>query len=135
VLGDVGEVALIFLRQSGANDGKLAHAVADCLGLALRRHEVPPHRPSWEDVVEAHAARLHQALLAPPRPVREVGRTSARRVFEVLPIHTDLKAHDREMVTNNVRFLLCGVYAEMERRLDGPALARALTDAGAAARA
>jgi hypothetical protein len=36
-------------------------------------------------------------------------------VFEVLPIHTNLKAHDREMVVNNIRFLLCRVYADMER--------------------
>lgn len=135
VLGDVGEVALIFLRSCGAEDARLAQAVADCLGLALRRQAAPPPRASWEEVLAGHAARLHRAMLAPPRPVREVGRTSAKRVFEVLPIHTDLKAHDREMVTNNIRFLLCGVYAEMERRLDGAALAQALTGAGASARA
>ncbi len=48
-------------------------------------------------------------------------------VFEVLPIHTNLKAHDRVMVVNNVRFLLCRVYADMERELDGPALVRLLS--------
>ena len=49
----------------------------------------------------------------------------------MLPIHTNLKAHDREMVVNNVRFLLCRVYADMEAQLDGPALVRVLTAAGA----
>ncbi len=53
-------------------------------------------------------------------------------MFEVLPIHTNLKAHDREMVVNNVRFLLCRVYADMERELDGPALVRLLSVAGRA---
>ena len=48
-------------------------------------------------------------------------------MFDVLPIHTNLKAHDREMVVNNVRFLLCRVYADMERELDGPALVRLLS--------
>jgi hypothetical protein len=58
--------------------------------------------------------------------VHRVGRSSAGKVFDVLPIHTNLKAHDREMVVNNVRFLLCRVYADMESQLDGPALVREL---------
>ncbi len=133
VLGDVGEAALIHLRRCDDRGAPLAAGVAQAIGSALRRHPVPAHRDGWEDALAAHAARLHRSLLSPPRPVREVGRVSAARVFEVLPIHTNLKAHDREMVTNNVRFLLCGVAAELERRLDGAALARAvLSDASAA---
>lgn len=125
ILGDVGEVALIYLRQCGCEGEPVAAGVAKGLRSALERYPVPTYRAGWQDALDAHAARLHRALLAPPRPVREVGRSSARRVFEVLPVHTDLKMHDREMVTNNLRFLLCGVYADMERRLDGPVLGRA----------
>ena len=65
VLGDVGEVALIFLRQSGGtDDARLADAVADGLGRALRRQGMPPQRSSWDDVLDAHAARLRRAMLA-----------------------------------------------------------------------
>ena len=92
---------------------------------------VPAHRASWDDAVEAAEAKLHRALMAAPRAVHRIGRKSGGVVFEVLPIHTNLKAHDREMVVNNVRFLLCRVYADMERELDGPALVRLLSVAGA----
>ena len=130
VLGDVGEVALIYLRHAGFDGPPLAAGLAGVLGDALLRHPVPSHRRGWDDAQAAQAAQLHRALMAPPRPVREVGHGSARRVFEVLPIHTNLKAHDREMVTNNIRFLLCSAYAAMEARLDGRALGVALTTAG-----
>jgi hypothetical protein len=130
VLGDVGEVALIYLRHAGFDGPPLAAGLAGVLGDALLRHPVPSHRRGWDDALAAQAAQLHRALMAPPRPVREVGHGSARRVFEVLPIHTNLKAHDREMVTNNIRFLLCSAYAAMEARLDGRALGVALTAAG-----
>jgi hypothetical protein len=127
VLADVGEVALIYLRHRGFDGPQLAAALGEVLRAALVRHPIPAHRASWEDAVELARARLHRALLAPPRPVHRVGRMSGRRVFEVLPIHTNLKAHDREMVVNNIRFLLCRVYADMEAALDGAALGRALT--------
>ena len=91
---------------------------------------MPAHRTSWDDAVESAAARLHRALLAAPREVHRIGRKSGGVVFEVLPIHTNLKAHDRVMVVNNVRFLLCRVYADMERELDGPALVRLLSAGG-----
>jgi hypothetical protein len=88
---------------------------------------VPPHRASWDDALEEIDARLHRAAMAAPRPVHEVGRTSAKRVFNALPIHTNLTRQDREVVTNNIRFLLCRVYADMEAELDGAAIGRALT--------
>ena len=130
VLADVGEVALIYLRHRGGCEGpRLASALGEVVRAALVRHPVPSHRTGWDDTVEAARVRLHRSLLAPPRPVHRLGRTSGRRVFEVLPIHTNLKAHDREMVVNNIRFLLCRVYADMEALLDGPALGRALLTA------
>lgn len=129
VLVDVGEVALIYLRHCGGDGPGLAAGLGRVVRAAIVRHPVPGHRSDWGDACEAAEARLHRALLAPPRPVHRVGRSSAGKVFEVLPIHTNLKAHDREMVVNNVRFLLCRVYADMEARLDGPALVRVLTAA------
>jgi hypothetical protein len=131
VLADVGEVALTYLRHCGGEGPDLATELGNAVCAALVRHPVPAHRPDWDEACEAAQARLYRALLAPPRPVHRVGRSSAGKVFDVLPIHTNLKAHDREMVVNNVRFLLCRVYADMESRLDGPALVRVLTATGA----
>jgi hypothetical protein len=130
VLADVGEVALVYLRHQGG-EAPVAAGLSEVLRAALQRHPVPAHRASWEDAVAAAEARLHRAMMAEPRAVHRIGRKSGGVVFEVLPIHTNLKEHDREMVVNNVRFLLCRVYADMERELDGPALVRLLSaDAG-----
>ena len=41
----------------------------------------------------------------------------------VVPVE---EAYDREKVVNNIRFLLCRVYADMEPELDGPAPIRLL---------
>jgi len=127
VLADVGEVALIYLRHCGGEGPDIATGLGRAVRAALVRHPVPGHRADWSEACDTAQARLHRALLAPPRPVHRVGSSSARKVFDVLPIHTNLKAHDREMVVNNVRFLLCRVYADMERELDGPALIRSLS--------
>jgi hypothetical protein len=118
---------LIYLRHRGFDGLQLAAALGEVVRAALVRHPAPAHRADWDDAVELARSRLHRALMAPPRPVHRVGRISGRRVFEVLPIHTNLKAHDREMVVNNIRFLLCRVYADMEAELDGAAIGRALT--------
>jgi hypothetical protein len=126
VLADVGEVALVYLRRQGAG-AAVAPGLGEVLRSALLRHPVPAHRTGWDDAVDDAQARLYRALLADPRDVHRIGRKSGGRVFEVLPIHTNLKAHDRVMVVNNVRFLLCRVYADMERELDGPALVRLLS--------
>ena len=131
VLADVGEVALIYLRHCGGDGPQSRPGWPRPCARPWTATRSPGIGPDWDDAVEAAQARLHRALLAPPRPVHRIGRRSGGKVFEVLPIHTNLKAHDREMVVNNVRFLLCRVYADMERELDGPALVRAAHDAAA----
>jgi hypothetical protein len=131
VLADIGEVALVYLRHQGG-DAAVAAGLGQALRAALERHPVPAHRTGWEDALETMEARLHRALMAAQRAVHRIGRKSGGVLFEVLPIHTNLKAHDREMVVNNVRFLLCRVYADMERELDGPALVRLLSEPAAA---
>ena len=132
VLADLGEVALVYLRQHGG-EASVAPGLAAALRQALLRHPVPAHRNDWQDAVMTCETRLYRALMAAPRPVQQIGRTSGNLVFDGLPLHTNLKGHDRAMVVNNVRFLLCRVHDDMERELDGPALVRALSaeaDAG-----
>lgn len=127
VLGDVAEVALIYLRRQGFNGPDLVAGLSGVAGRSLVRHPVPAHRSGWQDVLDGLAVRLRQAAEQAPRPVHEVGRTSGKQVFAVLPIHTNLAGHDREMVINSVRFLLCRVYAEMEVEVDAAAVGPQLT--------
>lgn len=127
VLEDLLEAALVYLRQVGFEGTAQVPALGAVGSAALRRHPPPGHLGSWVEAEAALAARLRRALLAAPRPVHELGRSSAKRVFAALPIHTNLRGHDREVVTNNIRFLLCRAYADLEAQADGQALGRALT--------
>lgn len=137
VLEDLAEVALIWTRHGGAAGPEVLEGLQAAARSALVRHAAPAHRGSWEEALAKIEARLRRALLAAPRPVHEVGHQSGGRVFAVLPIHTNLSRLDREVVVNNVRFLLCRAYADMEAELDRGALLAALkrpeswADAGA----
>ena len=127
VLAEVAELALIRLRRDRAADpqaylpGLIAAAHA-----ALVRHPVPGHRSTWTDAAEAIERHLARAVLAAPRPVHLLGLQSADAIFDLLPIHADLRPQDREMFQNSVRFAICGAFDAMSRCFDVPALEAAL---------
>jgi hypothetical protein len=131
VLAEVAELGLIRLRRDSAADpetylpGLVAAAHA-----ALLRHPVPDHRTSWADAADAIERHLARALLAAPRPVHLLGLHSADAIFDLLPIHADLRPEDREMFQNSVRFAMCGTFDAMARCFDVPALEASLLAAG-----
>jgi hypothetical protein len=132
VLAEVAELGLIRLRRDGAAapetylPGLVAAAHA-----ALLRHPVPDHRTGWTDAADAIERHLARALLAAPRPVHLLGLHSADAIFDLLPIHADLRPEDREMFQNSVRFAICGTFDAMGRSFDVPALETSLLAAGA----
>jgi hypothetical protein len=127
VLAEVAELALIRLRRYGAADPTtylpgLVHAAH----AALLRHPVPAHRASWADAADFIERHLARALLAAPRPVHLLGLHSADVIFDLLPIHADLRRQDRTMFQNSVRFAICGASDAMTHRFDVPALEASL---------
>jgi hypothetical protein len=112
--GEVAELALIRLRRDGA---AVPHACLPALvqsaHAALLRHPAPSHRTSWSGAADAIEEHLARALLAAPRPVHLVGYQSGDAIFELLPLHADLRRQDREMLQNSVRFAICGVFEKM----------------------
>lgn len=129
LLGDVVEVAQILLRQHGAQDAARPERLGPVAREALLFHGTPPIAGDWRIEGDELERRLARALLAAPRPVHLLGERSGELVFEALPFRTDLGRLDREYIVNAVRFSLCGVHERLERRLDVPALARALAAA------
>ena len=131
VLAEVAELALIRLRRDGAADPE-AHlpGLVAAAQAALLRHPVPVHRTGWTDAAGAIERHLARALLAPPRPVHLVGVASADAIFDLLPIHADLRPEDREMFQNTVRFAICGAFDAMTRCFDVPALEASLLASG-----
>jgi hypothetical protein len=132
ILADVAELALIRLRRHGAGDPKTyLPGLVQAAHAALLRHPVPGHRTSWTDAADAIDRHLAHALMAAPRPVHLLGLDSADAIFDLLPIHADLRRQDRAMFQNSIRFALCGASNEMTRRFDVPALeASLLADCG-----
>jgi hypothetical protein len=64
-----------------------------------------------------------------------LGLQSADAIFDLLPIHADLRPEDREMFQNSVRFAICGVFDAMTRSFDVPALEAALVSSAGEQRA
>jgi hypothetical protein len=129
VLPEVAELALIRLRRDGAADPEIyLPGLVEAACAALLRHPVPGHRTAWTDAADAIERHLARALLAAPRPVHLLGLQPADAIFELLPIHADLRREDREMFQNSVRFAICGAF-DATRRFDVPALETSLPPA------
>jgi hypothetical protein len=135
VLAEVAELALIRLRRDGAADTEryLPGLMAAARG-ALLRHPVPGHRTSWTEAADAIEQHLARAVLAAPRPVHLLGLQSADAIFDLLPIHANLRPEDREMFRNSVRFAICRVFDATARGFDVAALETALSAAEGAPR-
>ncbi len=125
LLGDLAELAQSLLRRAGADAAARPERLAPVVHRALRHHGEPAVPLDLEAIEREILDRLARSLAAEPRPAHLLGRSSGRRLFDLLPLRTDQRA-DREVVENNVRFLLCGAYARLEEAIDVAALARAL---------
>lgn len=85
----------------------LADALAALVEDRLTYHPRPEHRPEgWGDVIDEARGRLQLAQMAAPKPAHEIGKVSARRVFETLPLHPSVRSYDFELVQNNIRMNL-----------------------------
>lgn len=128
VYPDVAETCQILLRRSdgGASPEATGAGLAAAAADALAAHPFPSHRAGWDDVAAGLPGRLERALLAPPRPVHALGGPTVTRILEFIPYHPRIKHADRDILENGLRLGLCGAYAELERRVDLPALLVAL---------
>lgn len=123
VLADLAVIAEGWLRPHAAaaanDDAILADRLVADVAATLAAHPVPAHRPEgWGGEIEALRQRLAAVRMAAPKPVHEVGKTAGGRIFDTLPIHPSLRTHDRELITNNIRFNLCRAFEDMEAEVD-----------------
>jgi hypothetical protein len=131
LLPEIAELALIRLRREGVLEPRAyLPGLVEAARAALLRHPVPAHRSSWTEAAAEIERHLARALLAEPRPVHLMGFDASDAIFEILPIHPDLRREDREMFFNSLRFALCRAFEEMTRRLDVAALEAELTERG-----
>jgi hypothetical protein len=129
VLGDLVLIVEGYLR------GRVPGEAQDRVGRALLRvfrsvldgHGPPAHRAGdWGGAVARFERRLAQARLAAPVASEAISAHSAKRAFEVLPIHPDLRLLDADSFERSVQFLIVAAIERLERRTDWQALARSL---------
>ena len=106
VLCDLTVVVEGYLREaSRPREVALADALGDIVAQILAGYE---RDPAWQEsnhtIIAELRRRLARVQMAAPLAPDSVARTAGAFIFDVLPVHADLRAHDREVIVNNVRF-------------------------------
>jgi hypothetical protein len=130
LLGAMFVLAESQIRAAAALSDEAAGGLVGLYAVALDAYPRPPHRVGgWDDRVEGFATRLAQARSVPPATARAIAEAGGRAVFDVLPIHLNMRRLDGPMVVNAIAFQFAAVAGRMRRRLDVPALAAVLAGA------
>ena len=101
-----------------------ADFLAQSMAEALAAFAVPVHRAEtgWDETVRALRDRLATAQLAEPCHPKEIGLISGPRLYEVMPMHTNMMTFDKELVVNSVRFQIMRVHEDLIRLWDPQAV-------------
>lgn len=129
VLGDLAILAEGVLRPQLAPEQRrpLCALLVRLHGDVLASMPLPAHRADgWGDATEAFALRLEAASAGAPRLALDVADHSAKRLFDTLPIHLNMRELDEPVVYGAVRFRMVSVRGEMQRRFAAADLAREL---------
>lgn len=133
VLSDMLVIVETALRPHAPGHGDaIGRALAGLYAGILRSHPPPRHRPEgWAEAIAAFQERLGAVQAGPPVEPAAVATASGRRLYEVLPLHTNYRIDDEQVIVASVTFQMVGVSDMLRRRLDGPAVARDLIRAAA----
>ena len=133
VLSDMLVIAETFLRPHAGDARADANlALLAMYGSVLRSYPEPKHRQQgWAEEIAAFEARFATAAAGPPAEPAAVATASGRRLYDVLPLHTNYRVDDEQVIVASVTFQMVGVWDAMNRRVDGPAVARDLAASGA----
>lgn len=124
VLADLVLVAEAYLRPAAAGRlPALAERLTTVFEEILAGHPTPAHRAEgWQAEVGKLRSRLAAAQEGLPQSIMLIAENSARRVFDVLPIHERLREADQPAVEANVRFLMVGLAHKFDGNFDYPAI-------------
>ncbi|KAA5602853.1 hypothetical protein [Blastochloris sulfoviridis] len=129
----VGEMVEGALRPFAPVPVALPEAVAACALAAFDRH--PVFAAIGADAWAAMRGELHDKLVAvglhPPKPVKDIAVPVGQRIFDLMPMHPDIKQQDSLIVRNHLRTSLLTLHVEFARDFDRAALAAELAPDGA----
>lgn len=82
--------------------------------------------PDWQRARAELEQRLQRLGQHPPKRSFDVSDAYIRAYFDLMPIHEKLRARDFPTMHNYLKLTLCNVHDELTRRMDAPALTKAL---------
>ena len=129
-LADVVEMVEGTLRPAAR--GREADLLDRLIGMAeavIRRYPVPAGEPAdfWVTQIAWLRRRLAGIQLGPPKAVKDIPLGTARKMFDMMPIHKSLRGEDFVVVRNHLRSNLCRMSEEFGQRVEiGPLVAAVL---------
>ncbi|MGE0153322.1 MAG: hypothetical protein AB7R90_11955 [Reyranellaceae bacterium] len=121
------EAKLFESARALAAADRLKPAMAALYRQVLHQHPVPAHRPQgWDDAVAEFEVRQAEFDPAAAPLADRIALHSARRLFETLPIHTNMRQFDEEIVFGAVRFHVVAFSQRLGAQLQPEATARNL---------
>lgn len=129
VLGDLLILVETHLRPhvAAGQRARLCEALIGLYSTAAATLPTPTHRDGWEKARESFVLRFKAASLGRPQQALDVADHSAKRLFDTLPIHINMREMDQEPVYGAVRFRMIAVNQELQQRLRAADLARELS--------
>ena len=99
-------------------------ALADLVLAVFDRYPVPQTlgAGNWGELRAELDQRLKQIGLHPPKWVKDIPETTWENYFNLMPIHTKLKAADAPVTRNYLRVTLINVHIELTKRMDREAV-------------
>jgi hypothetical protein len=120
-LADVVEMVEAALRPAArGREAALLDRLIAIAEAVIHRYPVPANEPFdfWVTQVDWLRDRLAEIQLAPPKAVKDIPLSTARRMFELMPIHQSLRGGDFVVVRNHLRSNLCRMSEEFGQRVE-----------------
>lgn len=97
---------------AGLRQRELPAAIERQARIIFMRYPVPDRAPEsfWEDALDLVRERLAATQHGAPRPVRDVPKSTARAIFDALPLHKEVVTHDFDYIFNNLRMNLLRIH-------------------------
>jgi hypothetical protein len=133
-LAMVGELVEGLLRPAWQKDrASLNDAVRELTLSVFDRYPAPNSltREHWTQLRDELDRHLKQISLHPTKLAIDVPEPFWQRYFDLMPIHEQLRTRDELTTRGYLRSTLCNIHEELTKRMDTPALIRALEGIGA----
>jgi hypothetical protein len=91
---------------------------------------VPLGEQRWAAARVELERRMQLLSLHAPKRAFDIPAPFAKSYFDLMPIHEKLRGRDFPTTHNYLKVTLCNIHDEFSKRMDAPALARALAAAG-----